>query len=278
MRTTSLFISFVLTLAASGCGGEPLTSPGLPSPNKSHLLDSDSPVADPEERVLIETKIALGHGKSPEDVIESTYGLTRMHVAARAGHEKTLHYLIEQGGNVNVPDQNGGETPLHWASTGAVVDLLIAKGARKDSRGASGQLPLASMALRNRPSAVTRMIAHGADVNARDTLFGNPIVMWACIGLVYVNLDDPASNRYEDRMAIIEQLVAHGADINAQCNDGETALHVASKYQAPFVALLLRLGADPAIKDRDGKLPIDWSRENGLDEATLLLDKANKRN
>jgi ankyrin repeat protein len=251
--------------------------PGLRETNSEHPLPENSLETDSEERALAETKRALSQGGSPQDIVELENGLTRMHAAARAGHVKVLRYLIEQGANVDMPNPGNGETPLHWAATGEVVDLLIAKGADKQARGAAGELPLAAMALRNRPSAVSRMIAHGADVNARDTLFGSSVIMSACIGLVVVYEDDPALNRYGDRMTIIEELVAHGAGVNAQDHDGETALHVASKYHASFVALLLRLGADPAIKDKSGKLPIDWSRELGLDDAAKLLENASKR-
>jgi ankyrin repeat protein len=239
-----------------------------------------SPAIDPEDRALAETKAALDRGGTPNEVIEPTYGLTRMHAAARAGHAKVLQFLIQHGGDVNALNTGGsgtgGETPLHWASTGEVVDLLLAAGADPAALGPAGQSPSASMALRNRRSALVRLIEHGADVKARDTLFGNSVIGWACTGLS-ADHGDPALNRYEDRMAIIGYLVKHGAGINAQNNDGETALHIAAKYDARFVAILLRLGADPSIKDKSGRLPIDWSRQQGLDEAVTILRGARKQ-
>lgn len=235
---------------------------------------------DPEERALAEAKSALGRGGSPHDVIEPVYGLTRMHVAARNGHVRLLRYLIDRGGDVEIPNTGGrgvgGETPLHWASTGDVVDLLLGNGADPVALGPAGQEPLASMALRNRQSAVIRMVAHGTDVDAQDSVFGNSVVITACSGLT-VEYGDPALDRYEDRMAIIEHLVLHGANVNAQNHDAATALHVAAQYDARFVALLLRLGANPTVKDKNGKLPIDLSRESRLAEAVKLLEGAMKR-
>jgi ankyrin repeat protein len=229
-----------------------------------------------EELALREVTAALSRGGSPHDVVESVYGLTRMHVAARSGHTKVLSFLIEKGGNVNVPNEGGrgagGESPLHWASTAEVVDLLIAKGADPASPGAAGQTPLASAASRNRPAAVKALVRHGADVNARDPLFGASVLMSACTGLV-VDYGDPALNRYDDRIAIIEFLVSKGAEVNAQRDDGETALHIVAKYEARFVELLLKLGADPSIKDDKGKKPIDWSRELHQDKITAILEK-----
>jgi ankyrin repeat protein len=275
------FCSF-LVLAAVGCGNQ--------QPAEKHK--SVNPVSDPrpkispgevsEENALTEAKSALTRGGSPHDIVEPEYGLTRIHVAARSGHVKLLKYLIDQGGNVDVENTGGagtgGETPLHWASTAEVVDLLLAEGADPNRLGAAGQPPLASMALRNRLSALDQLIKHGADVNARDThpFFGLSVLHWACTGLV-ADYGEPALNRYKDRIAIIEHLVAHGAKVNAQDNNGETPLHIAAKYNAQFVALLLRLGAKPSVKDKKGKLPIDWSKELGQDESIALLEKVSKR-
>lgn len=111
-------------------------------------------------------------------------------------------------------------------------------------------------------------------MNARDALDGFLVIMWACVGLVLRDSDNPPENRDLDRLEIIEYLAAHGADVDAQANDGETALHIAAKYHPIFIKLLLRSGADPTVETDGGMLPIDWSRDNGLDEAASLLEAA----
>jgi ankyrin repeat protein len=243
-------------------------------------IGATAPVDSSEDTALIEVKTALDRGGSPHDVVESLYGLTRVHVAARKGQRKVLDYLLQHGGDVNVEHQGGrgagGETPLHWASTGEVVDLLMAHGADLTSLGPAGQSPLASAAFRNRPAAVKALIRWGSDVYARDTLFGNSVVMWACLGLT-VDYGDPALNRYEGRLAIIEYLVSKGADVNARDNNGETALHIAARYHPRFVELLLRLSADATVRDKQGRLPIDLSRELGQDDITAIFEKAAKQ-
>jgi ankyrin repeat protein len=155
------------------------------------------------------------------------------------------------------------------------VDLLIAKGADLASPGEAGQSALASAACRNRPLAVKALVRHGSDVNARDS-FGASVVISACTGLC-VDYGEPSLNRYEDRLAIIEYLVSNGANLDVQAVDGETALLIAAKYDVRFVELLLRLGANPRIRDKRGKLPIDVSREFGQEKATAILQAVSKR-
>jgi len=279
MRTL-IWVLFFYALVLVGCKGR-YPSDNSPGRTRSSQLQAKMASYDnAEDRALEEVQAAIARGGSARDVVEDLYGLTRMHLAARNGHVRVLSFLIEHGGDVNIPNEGGrgtgGESPLHWASTAEVVDLLIANGADANSLGAAGQTPLASAAFRNRPAAVRALVRHGADVNARSLLFDATVLMSACTGLV-IDYGDPALNRYEDRIAIIEFLVSKGADVNAQDEGGETALHCAAKYQARFVELLLRLGADPNIKDGKGRRPIDWSRQLHHDEITTILEKATSK-
>lgn len=280
MRTLLLLVGLVPVTVAFGCGGPETTMP-TPPPDPDPAAHAQArPPADPEDIALSEARQALDRGASPDQVVEATYGLTRMHVAARSGHARLLRFLIERGGDIEVPNTGGpgtgGESPLHWAATGEVVDVLKDHGADLEAPGAAGQPPLVSTAFRNRPSALARLVELGGDVNARENLLGNPAVAMACVGL-NVDYGDPALNRHEERMRVVEYLAAHGADVNLSNHDGETALHHAAKYNARFVALLLRLGADPTIRNIAGKLPIDLGRELDQDEAVTLLERASKR-
>jgi ankyrin repeat protein len=71
---------------------------------------------------------------------------------------------------------------------------------------------------------------------------------------------------------IVELLLRHGADPNAKDRNGNTPLHyVAHSYMSDLVCLLLSHGADPAQKNAQGKTPEDVAREAGchsyIDEA-----------
>jgi ankyrin repeat protein len=86
--------------------------------------------------------------------------------------------------------------------------------------------------------------------------------------------------------AAVETLLAHGARVNQVCKrSGSTPLHRAvTTTGAPSTAgkqtevreiieLLLKFGADPSIKNKNGKRPADYVR----DEQILRLLKKTKR-
>ena len=63
-----------------------------------------------------------------------------LHRAAMEGRTDTAHALIELGADVNAAD-NLGERPLHWAADGGHLDtirLLIEKGAQVNAEDADG--------------------------------------------------------------------------------------------------------------------------------------------
>ena len=85
----------------------------------------------------------------------------------------------------------------------------------------------------------------------------------------------------------VETLLAHGAAVNQACKrSGSTALHRAvTSTGAPgtagkgaevkhIVEILMRHGADPSIKNKSGKIPADYTR----DEDLLRLMQTGKQN
>jgi hypothetical protein len=64
--------------------------------------------------------------------------------------------------------------------------------------------------------------------------------------------------------ANLKTLVSHGADVNATNAKGATPLHYAARFgQLGSARMLLELGADRTLRDRDGKTPLDRALENG---------------
>ena len=107
-------------------------------------------------------------------------------------------------------------------------------------------------------SLVSLLIEHGAQVSSPDS-YGHTPLMW-CASVRDVSLT--------------ERLLREGADVNARRPDGTSVLHVAVQSDADpdTVRLLLAAGADPAVRDGEGKTPADYAREAGFTELARLLD------
>ncbi|XP_049764090.1 poly [ADP-ribose] polymerase tankyrase isoform X3 [Schistocerca cancellata] len=129
--------------------------------------------------------------------------------------------------------------------------------------------PLHFAAGYNRVAVVEYLLAHGADVHAKDKG-----------GLVPLH-NACSYGHYE----VTELLVKHGASVNVADLWKFTPLHeAAAKGKYDIVRLLLKHGADASKKNRDGATPLDLVREGDQDVADLLrgnaalLDAAKKGN
>ena len=90
------------------------------------------------------------------------------------------------------------------------------------------------------------LIAHGADVNAKDN-DGETALMIAAS---------------QSNPKILTVLLEAGADIDAQNKKGETALMAAAaRANLDELKILLVHGADPKLRDEAGKLAVDIARE-----------------
>ncbi|HUR29103.1 MAG TPA: CPXCG motif-containing cysteine-rich protein [Planctomycetota bacterium] len=132
--------------------------------------------------------------RTPSAVAERVHGATALHRAAARGELALIELLIEHGAALDATD-DGGETPLGWATDerrDAAVDLLLDHGAsatavelaaRGDvaalghaleaapwelSRQTAQGTPLHAAVRRGRTLAVGWLLAHGADLAARD--------------------------------------------------------------------------------------------------------------
>src|SRR2546423_6745774 len=77
---------------------------------------------------------------------------------------------------------------------------------------------------------------------------------------------------------IVRMLLDKGADANARSQSGSTALHtVAFTGDRASLDLLQKHGADPAIKNSEGKIAADIARERGHQEIADLLATHAKR-
>ena len=77
------------------------------------------------------------------------------------------------------------------------------------------------------------------------------------------------------RFTAAERLLTHGADVNFQDSKGLTALHKVLRKNSDrrHVEMLLRHGADPALRSRDGKSPLDLVRSRRDKTLFTLLSR-----
>ena len=119
--------------------------------------------------------------------------------------------------------------------------------------------------------AIEALLRSGADIHQTDKNGVTPLHM-------AVRFRSPAA---------VEALLKHGACVNQVCKrSGSTALHRAvTSTGAPatagkqaqakeIIALLLQFGADPKIKNKTGKTPADYVRD---DEILRLLSRRQRK-
>ena len=165
---------------------------------------------------------------------------TPLYLAIDENHEAMAKYLIEQGADPNVICDTSHATALVAACRGNKVDL------------------------------VRMLLAHGAQPNG-------------------VNRGDKSIDYYYFPLAVarsaevVELLVNAGADVNAANQYQETALHWLAQLesdelahprgqgQLAAMAALIRLGADPDLRDMHGRTPQSWAKTK---EVTALLLEA----
>lgn len=112
------------------------------------------------------------------------------------------------------------------------------------------------------PEQIKKIIASGADVNARDEDGGTPL-MYAVV--------------WNKNPEVIKVLIAPGADVKARDEDGWTPLMYAARFnENPDVIItLLELRSDGKARDIEGKTAFDYAKENKYIKGTKAYWKLN---
>ena len=224
-----------------------------------------------------------------------------IHDAAEDGDLAGVQAELDKDVDVNVNNKlvgSGGGTPLHYATTKAIAELLIANGADVNAQNDYGETPLDYDAWYNSETeiadllrehggkhgvingaaadgdieAVKKFLAVGTDVNAKEGWEWTPLHYAAIRG----------------HKEIAELLIAKGANVNAKNNVGDTPLdlatHLSNPNASPEIADLIRKqGAKTGeVLKVEGtsfnQMPeIDLSSFTEEQQATILV-RANKEN
>ena len=190
-------------------------------------------------------------------------------------HADLEAFLAKHPGAVNAKYGSYCGTPLYWAAERGRDDLaplLIAHGADLRARDKFGNTPLQTAATFGRANVMTVLLASGADANASEPA-ERPPLLYAVDGSAMVP-------DLETRLAATKLLLAAGADINAREPGSErTALINAigsgpGTNKEPMIELLLEHGADVRAHDSQGVAALVWAVGTGnLKVVRLLLDR-----
>ena len=204
-------------------------------------------------------------------------GTTALAWAVRSDDLPMVESLLGAGANAKQPNRYG-VTPLELAITNrdaAMVGVLLKAGA--DSTGAI----LMTAARTGNPDIVRTLLEHGgADVNARESSYGETALMWAAA---------------ENHPAAAKLLIQHGAEINARSNALKYAkdrfglegvvtvlphgswtplMYAARQGSLGAARVLAEMGADLNLTDPDATTALVLAIINGhYDTAALLLMK-----
>ncbi len=198
-----------------------------------------------------------------------------MTAAATAGGAGTVALMLQAGANPNLRDRLSG-IPIVWTGGGGgtalieaarvgdleTVRLLVSHGADVNARDGHGGTALSEAAFYGRTKIVRFLLSKGARITATDAPSKkSPLALAAMRG----------------NIAIADMLIAAGANVNETDESGVTPLMWAadSDHVNPrLISRLLKAGADPNLKDKQGETALIKARKRGQTAAVELLKGA----
>lgn len=179
--------------------------------------------------------------------------LPPLHLAAVGGHQSIVQELIDAGAPVNGIEPHYQNTPLHYAATAQVVQILCLHGADLEAHNKDGLTPLHWTAGRPYTEYVQELIQAGAQPHARDKRGQIPLHK---VGA-------------HDNVNIARALIQAGSEINIEDTNGHTPLYSAIIFKtlkgepaSKIIPMLLGLGA--SVPDIDTFYSWAWHVQQAL--------------
>jgi ankyrin repeat protein len=189
---------------------------------------------------------------------------TVLWTAVRRGTLPIIKYLIEHGADVKEL-QDDGQTLLWAAESREMAEFLIAAGIDPKHKDINRDTALHVACRHSQTEVVELLLDRGLDIEAVGHWDMRP-------------LETAAATETGDPKPVVMLLLRRGANINARGFKGHTALHECAFYNRPAMAdLLLSRGADPNVKDDDGRTPADLAIFAGKNERWRMINQFYKR-
>ncbi|XP_076643310.1 uncharacterized protein LOC143353690 isoform X2 [Halictus rubicundus] len=188
-------------------------------------------------------------------------GWTPLHYAAFEGHIDVCEALLEAGAKIDETDNDGKGALMLAAQEGhytLVERLLDQHSAPIDQHAHDGKTALRLAALEGHYDTVRVVLAHNADVNAKDADGRSTLYILAL----------------ENRLAMARFLLEHArADVESRDSEGRTPLHVSAwQGHVEMVALLLTEGAaNVNACDNENRTPLHSAAWQGHAAIVRLL-------
>ncbi|HEX7151658.1 MAG TPA: ankyrin repeat domain-containing protein [Thermoanaerobaculia bacterium] len=206
-----------------------------------------------------DTIAALKAGADPNAADPERSGRTALMAAAGAGRTASLEQLLAAGANINAKDKDGW-TALMYAAVGGewqTLEPLIAKKADLEATDKDGYTAFTMALVQGKGGIAERLIKAGANTTKPTAKGYTPLII-ATTG--------------RDLKSVRLVLEHTKADVNGRDDEGWTPLEMAAYYGDSQVAMdLLRHGADPSLKDKEGKTALDRAKELEHKEMIALL-------
>jgi uncharacterized protein len=263
MQKVTLCFLIVSLLIFTGCAEPEAPAEATPESAQRYLklrgydFDENSYFAAGQARDLMALKmfVEAGINRNAQDAD----GRTVLISAAARGDLEVVNALFTHKVDLNVKDKRG-YTALSHAIDAMYEEVVAALLSRPDLdpnvRGLNGRPALSAYVWREDKGKVERLLALGADVNAKD------------------NDSDTALHgaAQSGNVEIMQLLLDKGADVNAKNSVGGTPLMWTAVHGHENAArLLLSRGADASLKDEDGVTAAQWATRNNKTNVAALL-------
>ncbi len=189
-------------------------------------------------------------------------GKTALMAAVKTGDRELMALLMKAGAPVNASNGKGGTVLMYAMLSGdpAVARTVLDAGAEIGPVTTTGWDALMIATAKNFADLAQLLLAHGADANRQDIYGWTPLMRAAHEG-------------YEQTLGVL--LAVRGLDLALVDERGRTALHHAAfSGRADVVRSLLDAGADPQVRDGDGRRPSELAKAVGFPQLASLLETA----